>query len=314
MLDISAAAEFEEAAMEVFRFQAERCAPYRDYLAAAEIDPEAVAGIGEIPFLPIELFRSRRVYCGEGGPETVFTSSGTGSAAAAKHYVASLSDYQKTYTRAFELFYGPVGGWSIYALLPSYLEREGSSLVRMADGLISKARAGGFYLYDHDRLLADMAADGGRKILLGVSYALLDLAEKGVKLPPGTVVMETGGMKGRRGELSRGVLHAALTEAFGVERVESEYGMAELMSQAYSRGGGIFRTPPWMRVSVRDPNDPFDVRPAGRGALDIIDLANVYSCAFIATQDLGTVADDGGFTVDGRAERSAIRGCNLLVQ
>jgi hypothetical protein len=227
------------------------------------------------------------------------------------------------------MFYGPAERWSIYALLPSYLEREGSSLVRMADGLIARGRAagrgGGFYLYDHARLLADMATDHGPKILLGVSYALLDLAEevasRSGKLPPGVVVMETGGMKGRREEMSKARMHAILQEAFGVPEIHSEYGMAELMSQGYSAGGNgnsrgdiVFRTPPWMRVLVRDLADPFDIRSEGRGGINIIDLANLHSCAFVQTQDIGRLAPDGGFTIDGRVARSDIRGCNLLVQ
>lgn len=314
ILKISTAAEADSAAMEVFRFQADHCRPYREYLDAVGIAPASVKNAGEIPFLPIELFKTHRVYSGMAEPETVFTSSSTGGGGESKHYIASTADYEKTYTRGFELFYGPAADWSVYALLPSYLEREGSSLVRMADGLIRQGRGGGFHLYDHDKLMRDMAADGGQKILLGVSYALLDLAERGEKLPQGTVVMETGGMKGRREEMPKEVMHEALQQAFGVAAIHSEYGMAELMSQAYSTGLGIFRTPPWMRISVRDLNDPFDVSPAGRGGVNITDLANINSCAFIQTQDMGTVAPDGSFTIDGRMERADIRGCNLLVQ
>jgi hypothetical protein len=240
-----------------------------------------------------------------------------------------LADYDLVYTRGWELFYGPASGWSIYALLPSYLEREGSSLVRMADGLIRQGRAagrgGGFYLRDHDRLMADMRGDDGPKVLLGVSYALLDLAEelaaRGETLPPATTVMETGGMKGRREEMTKARMHAILRDAFGVGAIHSEYGMAELMSQAYSsgessgnsRGDIFFRTPPWMRVTVRNLTDPFDVKNEGRGGINIVDLANLSSCAFIQTQDVGRLAARGDFTIEGRVARSDIRGCNLLV-
>lgn len=412
----AAASAFDRAALEVFRRQAVDCAPYREYLELVGIDPATVTRVDEIPFLPIELFKTHRIYCGDGEPEAVFTSSATGGEGPSRHYIARLADYERVYMRGFELFYGPASRWSIYALLPSYLEREGSSLVRMADGLISQGRAagrsGGFYLYDHGKLLADMAVDPGPKILLGVSYALLDLAEemagrgsRGEKLPPGVVVMETGGMKGRREEITKARMHAILQEAFGVNGgtgtgggmgqgagtstdtgqgtgtgtgtgrdmgqgtgmgtgggIHSEYGMAELMSQAYSSGGGIFRTPPWMRVCVRDLTDPFDVRWAGnereesgerragskepaengkhsqgdtrgtesqgdkwdtesaadslhlRGGINVIDLANLHSCAFIQTQDVGRLAADGSFAIDGRVARSDIRGCNLLVQ
>jgi phenylacetate-coenzyme A ligase PaaK-like adenylate-forming protein len=311
---ISTAAEFDSAAVEIFRFQAEQCAPYREYLDLVGIDPREVRRVDEIPFLPIELFKTQRVYCGEQEPEAVFTSSSTGGEGKSRHYVASLTDYDRTYTEGFRRFYGDPARWSIYALLPSYLERTGSSLVRMADGLIRQGRGGGFYLYDHDRLMADMAADRGPKILLGVSYALLDLAEREEQLPADTIVMETGGMKGHRAEMPKEQMHNILKQAFGVSQIHSEYGMAELMSQAYSSGGGIFRTSPWMRVSLRSLNDPFETYTVGRGGINTTDLANLGSCAFIQTQDTGAVAADGSFTLLGRATRADIRGCNLLVQ
>ncbi len=330
ILNIATPEEFDLAAMEVFRRQAAECGPYREYLGLIGVEAAGVGSVDGIPFLPIELFKTHRVWCGAGEPEAVFTSSATGGEGPSRHYIARLGDYDRTYTRGFEIFYGPASRVSIYALLPSYLEREGSSLVRMADGLIRQGRAagrgGGFYLRDQARLLADMAADRGPKILLGVSYALLDLAEElaargGDGLPAGTTVMETGGMKGRREEMSKEAMHAVLSEAFGVDEIHSEYGMAELMSQAYSKGAGgnahggvFFRTPPWMRVVVRNLADPFEVRGEGRGGVNIIDLANLRSCAFIQTQDVGRVAADGSFTLEGRVARSDIRGCNLLVQ
>lgn len=315
ILTISSGAEFERAALELFAFQAVRCAPYREYLSLVGIDPQSIDRIEKIPFLPIEIFKTRKVYCGDGEPEIVFTSSGTGESGASCHYMARKADYERTFRRAFELFYGSPADVNIYALLPGYLEREGSSLIYMVDDLIKSGRGGGFYLNDYERLIADMAADRGSKILFGVSYALWDLAERhGPKLTD-TIVMETGGMKGRREELSKDEFHALLCREFGVDRIHSEYGMAELSSQAYSAVGNLFQSPPWMRVLVRDPNDPFEILPAGRtGGINIIDLANVGSCAFIQTQDMGYISGDGNFSVLGRIDRSDLRGCNLLVQ
>ena len=286
ILDIRTEAAFERAALDIFAFQARACAPYREYLGALGIDPGEVRQIGDIPFLPIGLFKSHRVYCGPGEPEQVFTSSSTTGMTPARHYVASLALYEKTFRRAFGMFYG---GMPVFALLPSYLEREGSSLVYMADALI-RSNGGGFYLRDTDRLIADMERAEGPRILLGVSYALLDLAEGPAPKLRDTVVMETGGMKGRREEMPKEEMHRVLCRGLGVERIHSEYGMAELMSQAYSDGGGEFVCPPWMRVVVRDANDPFArLAPGASGGIDIIDLANLYSCAFIQTQDLGQV-------------------------
>ncbi len=326
--EINSEAEFEAAALELFRFQAERLAPYRRYLELIECRTELVDRVEKIPFLPIELFKSCEIYSHEAPPEAIFTSSG---ALSSRHFMHSLQNYEEAFVRSFELFYGAVSQWSIYALLPSYLEREGSSLIYMVDRMISlnERGCGGFYLYDHKRLLADIAQDGGRKILLGVSYALLDLAESalvGGEELKDVVVMETGGMKGQRAELSKRELHSSLTKAFGVERIESEYGMAELTSQGYSRGEGRFYAPAWMRVLIRDLNDPFDLRCAEgrggaqgaqaelRGGVNIIDLASKYSCAFIQTQDLGRLFADGSFEIEGRISGSDVRGCNLLVQ
>lgn len=228
--------------------------------------------------------------------------------------MADLRIYEEAFTRSFELFYGPAEQTAIFALLPNYLEREGSSLIYMVEGLIRRG-GGGFYLYDHDALLRDMEAHQGKKILLGVSYALWDLAEEQRGALHDVIVMETGGMKGRREELPREEFHRLLCDAFGVQAIHSEYGMAELMSQAYSDGKGIFRTPPWMRVWVRDLNDPFRLLPNGAtGGVNLIDLANLYSCSFLQTQDLGKLYEDGSFRILGRISGSEIRGCNLLVQ
>ncbi len=321
VLNIASDAEFERAALETFARQSRECAPYREYLSLLGVDPAVVASVGEIPFLPIELFKTHRVYCAAKEPEIVFTSSSTGGAGESKHYVAHLADYEKTFRRAFGMFYGDPARVGIYALLPGYMERAGSSLIYMVDDLVRAGSRGGFYLDDHDRLLRDMDADPGPKILFGVSHALLDLAETRAPKLHNTIVMETGGMKGRREEIAKGEFHCILCEAFGVEEIHSEYGMAELSSQAYSEGQNLFRTPPWMRVGVRDLNDPFDIlAPGQNGGVNIIDLANIYSCAFIQTQDVGvTFPDEAGrfsrlFSIHGRADRSEIRGCNLLVQ
>ncbi len=305
---------FERAALELFRFQAERCTPYRRYIELLGIDAASIEHVEDIPFLPIELFKSEDVYCGDAAPEAVFTSSNTGNTTPSRHMMASLATYRKCFTAAFEHFYGAPERWSIYGLLPSYLEREGSSLIYMVDSLIAEAGSGGFYLNNYEQLIEDMARDTKPKILLGVSYALWDLAEQHAPTLHNTVIMETGGMKGRREELSKSELHKILCKGFGVETIHSEYGMAELTSQAYSSGEGIFTAPRWMRVLVRDVNDPFDHHPhAMRGGIDIIDLGNISSCAFIQTQDMGHLMEDGRFSIEGRIAGSDIRGCNLLV-
>lgn len=307
--------EFEAVALELFRRQAERCMPYRQYIELLGIDPQSIKSIEQIPFLPIELFKTHEIYCGDTTPEKVFTSSSTTGQTPSRHLMQSLSHYERTFTAAFEQFYGATEGWSIYGLLPNYLQREGSSLVYMVDRLLARCGSGGFYLDDYDKLLADMAADTKPKILLGVSYALWDLAERYAPKLQQTIVMETGGMKGHREELPKEEFHKILTEAFGVEAIHSEYGMAELTSQAYSAGGGIFLSPKWMRVLTRDVNNPLKILPAGkRGAINIIDLANISSCAFIATQDVGRTLADGSFMIEGRLTGADIRGCNLLVQ
>lgn len=314
IFSIATQADFDRMTLEVFRFQAEACAPYREYLELLGVDPAAVECPEQIPFLPIELFKSHRVYCGSNPPQQIFTSSSTTGQTPSRHYVADLRIYEEAFTRSFELFYGPAEQTAIFALLPNYLEREGSSLIYMVEGLIRRG-GGGFYLYDHDALLRDMEAHQGKKILLGVSYALWDLAEEQRGALHDVIVMETGGMKGRREELPREEFHRLLCDAFGVQSIHSEYGMAELMSQAYSDGNGIFRTPPWMRICVRDLNDPFRLLPNGAtGGVNLIDLANLYSCSFLQTQDLGKVYDDGSFRILGRISGSEIRGCNLLVQ
>lgn len=312
---IKSEAEFEALALSVFYRQAEQCAPYREYLARIGVDPRSIKSVERIPFLPIRLFKLREVYCGEQPPEVVFTSSATTGMTPSRHPMASLALYERAFMEAFRSFYGDPAAWSLYALLPNYLQREGSSLVYMADRLIKACGSGGFYLDQYEQLIRDMAADEKPKILLGVSYALWNLAERHAPKLAKTIVMETGGMKGYREELPKEAFHKILCEGFGVEKIHSEYGMAELTSQAYSAGENRFRCPKWMQVLVRDVNDPFDVsRKAGRGGLNIIDLANYYSCAFLQTEDVVRRHTDGSFEVEGRIDHSEIRGCNLLVQ
>ena len=315
IFEISTEEEFREAALAIFRMQAESCEPYRRYIELLGVNPQEVHLVEQIPFLPIELFKSHTIYCGAEEPEVVFTSSSTTGQTPSRHPMAHLADYERTFTEAFRTFYGEASQYGIYALLPSYLQRKGSSLVYMADRLIAAGNSGGFYLDDYEKLIADMASDPKPKILLGVSYALWDLAEKYAPKLTDTIVMETGGMKGYREEIPKSELHRILCEGFGVERIHSEYGMAELTSQAYSSGEGVFRAPQWMRVMIRDINDPFCYLYAGaRGGVNIIDLANIHSCAFIETQDVGRTMADGSFSIEGRIDRSEIRGCNLLVQ
>ena len=314
IFDIRTDAQFDEAAIETFRFQAERCDVYREYIDRIGVRIGQVRRWDEIPMLPIGFFKWREVYCGDRPPEKIFTSSNTGGTDASRHAMQSLALYERAFTEAFARFYGEPQGLSLYCLLPNYLEREGSSLVYMCDRLIAACGGGGFYLNQYEQLLNDMAHDPRPKILLGVSYALWELAERYPTPLRDTIVMETGGMKGRREELPKEEFHRILCNAFGVTAIHSEYGMAELTSQAYSDGSGVFRCPPWMRVAVRDVNDPFERQGAGvRGGLDIIDLANRWSCAFISTQDVGRLFADGSFSVDGRIDRSDIRGCNLLI-
>lgn len=315
IVSISSQAEFERAALEVFHFQAEKCAPYRQYIELLGIDHRAVESVEQIPFLPIELFKSHDIYCGDHAPEKIFTSSNTGSTVASRHMMSDLKIYEQAFFASFEQFYGDVKDWSIYGLLPNYLQREGSSLIYMVDRMIARSGSGGFYLDEYEKMLADMASDPKPKILLGVSYALWDLAEQYAPKLTNTIVMETGGMKGKREELPKAEFHKILTSAFGVEKIHSEYGMAELTSQAYSAGDGIFRAPRWMKVMIRDVNNPLMIHPApARGAVNIIDLMNITSCAFIATQDVGRTFSDGSFAIDGRLSGADIRGCNLLVQ
>jgi phenylacetate-coenzyme A ligase PaaK-like adenylate-forming protein len=312
--------EFHVLALEVFRFQATENSLYRQYLSMRKVDPEGVDAIVQIPFLPIGFFRERKVICGEREAEVVFESSGTTGQAPSRHHIASETLYNRSLLYTFRSFYGDPSERCILALLPSYLERGNSSLVYMMNQLIRRSTHpdSGFYLDDLKALsgvLKARSADGHPTLLVGVSFALLDLAEQFPQpLAPNITLMETGGMKGRRKELIRAELHKQLTSAFSLESVHSEYGMTELLSQAYSTGDALFSPPPWMRVLIRDTYDPFEMLPPGRsGGINIIDLANLYSCSFIETGDLGVVRSDGRFEVRGRYDQEEVRGCNLMV-
>ncbi len=311
---------FRAAALEVFYYQARHTAVYRDYLAALGVKPSSVQEVEQIPFLPIEFFKSHSVLVEWKNAEVVFESSGTAGSTPSFHHVADASLYYKSFTTAFQQFYSDPYTYCILALLPAYLERSGSSLVHMMDHLITDSGHpdSGFYLHNLEELaslLQKRNEDLHPTLLVGVSFALLDLAEQHpMTLGDHIVVMETGGMKGQRKEMVRGELHEHLKSAFELNSIHSEYGMTELLTQAYSMGEGVFRCPPWMKILVRDPNDPLELLAAGQsGGLNVIDLANLNSCSFIATGDLGKVFEDGSFEVLGRFDHSDIRGCNLLV-
>jgi phenylacetate-coenzyme A ligase PaaK-like adenylate-forming protein len=311
--------QFNQVALQIFRHQARHNTVYAQFLEGLKIDIEAIASIEQIPFLPIEFFKSHEVVSSEQPAEVTFTSSGTTGMITSRHLVSDVSWYTESFRKTFELFYGDIKTYTVLALLPSYLEREGSSLIYMADDLIKQSRNpdSGFYLYNHDDLYKQLILQQHLKkptLLIGVTFALLDFVESYKINFPELIVMETGGMKGRRKEMIREELHDTLCKGFGVGAIHSEYGMTELLSQAYSKGEGIFECPPWMKIIARDTNDPLDKLGFGRtGGINIIDLANINSCSFIATQDLGKVRPDGSFEVLGRFDHSDIRGCNLLI-
>ncbi len=317
--DIVTPAQFKDCALSLFQYQFEHNPVYRSFCDLLYIHPSDVQGLEQIPYLPIEFFKTHAVHTQPAIPSLYFTSSGTTSSNTSKHYVADINDYIQSFTLGFNVAYGDVSEYAILALLPNYLEREGSSLIYMVDYLIqsSNNEHSGFYLNDHFALsekINYLESIGQKTILLGVSFALLDFVEKYSFSLKNTLVMDTGGMKGRRKELVLEELHGILKKGFGVNHIHSEYGMTELLSQAYSKGDGIFNSPPWMKVIARDPEDPFSLLPANKtGGLSIIDLANKNSCPFIATQDLGKVYPNGSFSVAGRFDNSDIRGCNLMV-
>lgn len=318
-LNIRNSQEFNEAAIELFRYQAEQCEVYSTYLGHLNCSPSKIQVVSEIPCLPIEAFKFHEVKTGSFVPEQVFTSSGTTGVKTSSHFVKRLADYEATFQQGFKHVYGEPQTYCILALLPAYLERKGSSLIYMAEKLIqaSEHPLSGFYLDELDELssvLMQLKAQNQPTILLGVTFALLDLAELITSPFEELIVMETGGMKGRRKELVRAEVHAILNNAFGTKQIHSEYGMTELMSQAYSKGDGFFETPPWLKIFVRQTDDPFAMAEIGKtGGVNIIDLANKDSCAFIATSDLGRLHENDSFEIVGRFDYSDTRGCNLLL-
>jgi len=312
--------EFNDVALRLFRFQSEDNNVYGSFVKNLGINPADIKDYRDIPFIPISFFRDQEVYCSDKKPEVTFLSSGTTGAVRSHHSVADVSLYEESFSRGFREFYGDPEQYAIMALLPSYADRQGSSLVYMVKGLLKQSgnSCGGFFLDDYAALLKaiDKARENGlRPLLLGVTFALLDLAEQYPCDLHDVIVMETGGMKGRRKEIIREELHEILCKAFTVTAIHSEYGMTELLSQAYSSGRGLFGTPPWMKILIRDSHDPLSHTTAdgSSGGISIIDLANIWSCSFIATSDLGKLHSDGMFEVLGRFDSADLRGCNLLV-
>lgn len=318
IFNISTAQEFKHIALEVFKFQFHNNPVYRSFCDLLYKHPSDVSELEEIPFLPIEFFKQKSIVSSPAPIEKTFTSSGTTGAVTSKHQITDLSVYTKSFTQGFQHFYGPIEDYAVLGLLPSYLERDGSSLVYMVEAMIAQSAhpQSGFYLYNHEELnniIQQLETSQTKTLLIGVSFALLDFIEAYPQELNHTIVMETGGMKGRRKELIRHELHQILQDGFGLTQIHSEYGMTELLSQAYSKGQGIFECPPWMRVLSRETEDPLSILSNDKtGGLNIIDLANINSCSFIATQDLGRVYHDGSFEVIGRFDFSDIRGCNLM--
>lgn len=320
------AAGFDKLALEIFQFQYANNETYHQYVDMVREYPGDIQSIEEIPFLPIRFFKSHAIKTTQFEPTIVFESSGTTGSINSRHLVRDTGLYKESFTRGFEFFYGPAKDWCILGLLPSYLERNNSSLVFMVNELIelSGHPLGGFYLDEYDKLVAvlkELKEQRQKTLLIGVTFGLLDFAEKyATSKIPGlfdhTIIMETGGMKGRRKEMIRQEVHTILKNSFDVPVIHSEYGMTELLSQAYSNGNGIFSCLPWMKIVVRDDEDPFEIKnvAAGKtsGAINIIDLANIYSCSFIASDDAGRLYPDGSFEVIGRMDNSDLRGCSLM--
>ncbi|MCK7589155.1 acyl transferase [Subsaxibacter sp. CAU 1640] len=319
IFSIQTSEDFKDVALKIFKHQFENNAVYRSFCDLLYVHPSDVSKIEDIPFLPIQFFKSHQVVSNSNPIETVFSSSGTTGSITSKHLITDLKVYRESFSKAFDYFYGPIEDYTVLALLPSYLEREGSSLIYMVDQLIkdSKNPKSGFYLNNLSELkdtLINLDTDGQKVLLIGVSFALLDLVEHHQFQLKNTVVMETGGMKGRRKELIRDELHTILKDGFGLETIHSEYGMTELLSQAYSKGNGVFECPAWMKILTRDTEDALTILPSNKtGGINVIDLANINSCSFIATQDLGKVYTNGSFEIIGRFDTSDIRGCNLMV-
>lgn len=313
IFDIHTSQEFDSVALAVFKFQYESNLVYQHYCNLLKKTPESVQQIKDIPFLPISFFKTQLVHTGGTQFESIFTSSGTTGTETSRHFVAQNSLYEKSFFTAFEQFYPDWKSSAIIGLLPSYLERKGSSLIYMVDQLI---KTGGhpeskFQLKADDEFIDFLQNDPTPKIMFGVTFALLELADKNIQLN-NTTVIETGGMKGRGKELTREELHQVLSDKLQPNGLHSEYGMTELLSQAYMQNKS-FESPAWMKILIRETTDPFNLSEEGRGAINVIDLANINSCSFIATDDLGKLNPNGTFEVLGRLDHAQIRGCNLLV-
>ena len=319
VFNIQNQSDFKTCALQVFRHQFKNNAVYRSFCDLLYIHSSDVKEVEEIPFLPIQFFKSHAVLSSTQAVKETFTSSGTTGSSVSKHMVTDVSWYTKSYTKGFEHFYGPIEDFTVLGLLPNYLERDGSSLIYMVDDFIKKSNnpASGFYLNNLTELsktLIELDKKGEKVLLIGVAFALLDLIESQQFKLQNTIIMETGGMKGRRKEIIRNELHEILCAGFGVSKIYSEYGMTELLSQGYSSGDGVFDCPPWMKILARDTEDALTMVGANKtGGLNVIDLANYNSCSFIATQDLGKVDNNGSFEVLGRFDHSDIRGCNLMI-
>ncbi|MFT3908228.1 MAG: acyl transferase [Ferruginibacter sp.] len=317
--------DFESLALQIFNFQYTNNEVYRQYCQAIKKDGSSVNSLIDIPFLPISFFKTKKIMAGSFEPAVIFESSGTTGSVNSKHFVKDLSVYEESFLKAFRQCYGTVSELCIIGLLPSYLERQHSSLVYMVNELIKQSghAASGFYLYDTEKLYQTILANEKNKqptLLIGVTYALLDFAEAHSMNLEYTTVMETGGMKGRQEELTREEVHSRLKQQLGLNEIHSEYGMTELLSQAYSTGNGIFNCPPWMKILLRAEDDPFEIitstaiknKPAA-GAINIIDLANIHSCSFIATDDVGKLYSNASFEILGRMDNSDVRGCGLMI-
>ncbi|MBT3753967.1 MAG: acyl transferase [Flavobacteriaceae bacterium] len=315
-LNISSQLDFKNKAITLFHEQFNKNFIYNQYCKLLKIKPNQVNELKHIPFIPIQFFKTHKIVCNNDKITHLFKSSGTGGSKSI-NYVSDINLYVKSFSKCFENFYGPIKDYIFLGLLPSYLEQKNSSLVYMINYFIkeSKYNESEFYLNDYKKLnkvLIKLRKENKRIILFGVSYALLDFIEKYPINIRNLIVIETGGMKGRRIELTREELHSRLSKGFNVENIHSEYGMTELFSQAYSKQKGIFKNPPWMKTLIRDINNPFSVSNTGRGAINVIDLANINTCAFIASDDIGEIFDDFSFKINGRLSESEIRGCNLM--
>ena len=309
---------FSQLTIEIFHFQYQQNPLYKAFTDALHVNPDNVKNINQIPFLPISFFKTHTIKTTDFEPEAIFESSGTTQTINSRHLVKDISLYKKSFTIGFEKFYAEINDWCIIGLLPSYLERSNSSLIMMVDELIKKSDhvQSGFYLYEYGKLhdvLIQLEKQKQKTLLIGVTFALLDFAQQFEMKLAHTIIMETGGMKGRRKEMIRQELHEYLQQRLGITVIHSEYGMTELLSQAYSKGNGLFQPVPWMKILVRNEDDPFDVKTEGAGIINVIDLANIYSCPFIATDDVGKIFENGTFEISGRVDSSDIRGCSLLV-